>query len=97
MPSAQYSWRECVGIVPDNELEETFCKIADKVGVKIKDRDIEFCNCVGGQGRTIVKCQQLIKVRKDLSKVNLTNIDLGNTKIVINQSLCPYYKFWWSK
>ena len=44
--NAQYSWRECgeiVGIptsVPDDELEETFCKIVDKVGVKIDDRDI---------------------------------------------------------
>ena len=25
----------------DNELEETFCKIVDKVGVKISDRDIK--------------------------------------------------------
>ena len=46
--NAQYSRRECVEIVgittsvPDNELEETFCKIADKVEVKIDDRDIEF-------------------------------------------------------
>ena len=45
-PNAQYSWRECVEIVgiptsvPDNELEETFCKIVDKIGVKIDDRDI---------------------------------------------------------
>ena len=34
---------EIVGIpisVPDNELEETFCKIVDKVGVTIDDRDI---------------------------------------------------------
>ena len=44
--NAQYSWRECVEIVgipisvPDNELEETFCKIVDKVGVTIDDRDI---------------------------------------------------------
>ena len=44
--NAQYSRRECVEIVgipttvPDNELEETFCKIVDKVGVTIDDRDI---------------------------------------------------------
>lgn len=25
----------------DNELEETFCKIVDMVGVKISDRDIK--------------------------------------------------------
>ena len=38
-----------------------------------------------------------MKVKKDLSKLNLTDIDLGNTKIFINQSLCPYYKFLWSR
>ena len=44
--NAQYSRSECVEIVgiptsvPDNELEETFCKFVNKVGVKIDDRDI---------------------------------------------------------
>ena len=38
-----------------------------------------------------------MKVKKDFSKLNLTDIDLGNTKISVNQSLCPYYKFLWSK
>ena len=49
---------EIVGIptsVPDKELEETFCKIVDKVGVEINDRHIESCHCVGSQGRMIVK------------------------------------------
>ena len=107
--NAQYSRRECVEIVgtptsiPDNELEETFCKIVGKVGVKISDRDIESCHLVGSQGHTIVKfsnrkdCQQLMKVKKDLSNLNLTDTDLGNTKIFINQSLCLYYKLLWSK
>ena len=84
--NAQYSRRECVEIVgiptsvADNELEETFCKIVDKVGVKIDDRDIVSCHRVGSQGRTIVKfshrkdCQQLMKVKKDRSKLNLTYI-----------------------
>ena len=38
-----------------------------------------------------------MKVKKDISKLNLTDIDLGNTKIFINQSLCPYYKIYQSK
>ena len=107
--NVQYSRRKCVEIVsiptsvPDNELEETFCKTVDKGGVKIDDRDTESCHRVGSQGRTIVKfshrkdCQQLMKVKKDLSKLNSTDIDLGNTKIFINQSLCPYYELLWSK
>ena len=56
---------EIVGIptsVADNELEETFCKIVDKVEVKIDDRDIVSCHRVGSQGRTIVKYRNLWKI-----------------------------------
>ena len=107
--NTQYSRRECVGIVgiptsvPDNELEETFCNIVNKVGVKINDRDIESFHRVGSQGHMILKfscrkdCQQLMKVKKYFSKLNLTDIDLENTKIFINQSLSPYYKLLWYK
>ena len=55
------------------------------------------------QGHKIVKfsrrkgSQQLMNIKKDLSKLNLIDIDLGNTKLNINQSLCPYYKLLWSK
>ena len=87
----------------DCELERTFCKIMDKAGVKINDKDIESCHRVDRLGRTIVKfshrkdCQQSLKVKKDLSELNLTDMDLGNTKIFINQSVCPYYTILWSK
>ena len=56
----QYSWREHVEIVStptsvlDNEFEETFCKIVEKVEVKINDRN-KSCNCLGSQGHIIVK------------------------------------------
>ena len=81
---------EVVGIptsVPDNEHEKTFCKIVDMVGVKINDRGIESYHRIGSQGHAIVKFshrkdyQQLRKVKKDLSKLNLTK----------------YYKTLWSK
>ena len=58
---------------------------------------------IGTQGHKIVKfsyrkdSQRSMNVKKDLSKLNLTDLDLGNTKISINQSLCPYYKLLWSK
>ena len=38
-----------------------------------------------------------MKFKKDLFKLNLTDIDLDDAKIFINQSLCPYYKILWSK
>ena len=89
--------------VPYNELKRTSSEIVDNVGGKINDRTIESCHGIDSQSRTIVKfrhkrdCQQSMKVKKDLSKLNLTDIDLSNTKIYINQSLCPYYKLIWSK
>ena len=59
----------------NDELEETFYKITNKVGVKINDRDTESCHRVGSQGRTKGNishrkdCQQLTNVKKDLSKL----------------------------
>ena len=38
-----------------------------------------------------------MKFKKDLFKLNLTDIDLDDAKIFINQSLCPYYKILRSK
>ena len=76
-----------------HQLEENFCKIMDKVVVKINDKDIESYHGLDSQGRTIVKfshrkdCWQLINVQKDLSKLNLTDIDLGNAKIYTNPIL----------
>ena len=52
-------------------------------------------------GRKIIKFshrkdrQQLMNVEKGLSKLNLTDIDLDNTKVYITQILCPYYKLLW--
>ena len=79
--------------VPNNKLEEILCKIVGKVGVEINDRDIESCHRVCSQGLTIIKfshrkdCQQLMKVKKELSKLNSTDIDLGNAKIFIKVSI----------
>ena len=47
-------------------------KIKNKFGVKINDRDIEFCHRAGTQGPTSVKM--------DLFKLTLTEINLDNSK-----------------
>ena len=50
--------------------------------IGVNDKDIKFCHGVGSQGHKIVKfshrndCQQLMKATKDLSRLNLTDIDL---------------------
>ena len=38
-----------------------------------------------------------MKVKKDLCKLNLTDKDLGNSKLFIDQTLCPNLKLLWSK
>ena len=92
--------------VPDNELEETLCKIVGKVEVKANDRDTVMLEIMIERlcwqlGRKIIKFshrkdrQQLMNVEKGLSKLNLTDIDLDNTKVYITQILCPYYKLLW--
>ena len=42
--------------------------------------------------------KQVLNVRKDLTKLPMEDLQLtGQGKLYINQSLCPYYKFLWSK
>ena len=54
--------------------------------------------------RVIVKfirrkgCKQIVKVKKALRDLIMDNLDLPiGRKIYINQSLCPYYRIFWSK
>ena len=59
--NAQYSRRECVEVsgipqsVPASDLEKTFSKILEKVGMEVPAKDIDACHRVGKQGQVIVK------------------------------------------
>ena len=107
---AQYSRWECLEItdipslLSDKDLEEVVCKAITKAGVDITGDDIEDCHRVGNKGQTIIKfgkrkvLRQVLRVRKDLNKVKMSDIDLtGQRTLSINQSLCPYYRMLWSK
>ena len=108
--NAQYSRRECLEIsgIPNNikqdGLEDKVLTIFKKVGCDIKSENIEACHRVGRQNNIIIKfsrrkdCQQIYSVKKDLSKLDMKEVDLPEgTQIYVNQSLCPYYKSLWSK
>ena len=41
--------------VPASDLEKTFSKILEKVGMEVPAKDIDACHRVGKQGRVIVK------------------------------------------
>ena len=108
--NAQYSRRdtlEIVGIpnsVGNSVLEETVRGVFKKIGVEIDERDVQACHRLKEKERTIVKfvnrkdCLQILRVKKDLKSLDPTELDFPeNTKIFINESLCPYYRGIWNK
>ena len=108
--NAQYSKRECLEVagipksVKQNELEDKVLRIFKKFGSDIPSDNIEACHRVGRHNNVIIKfskrkdCQQIFSVKKDLSKLDMKEVDLPKgTQIFVNQSLCPYYKSLWSK
>ena len=109
--AVQYARREYVEVagipksVPASDLEKSFSKILGKVGMEVPAKGINACHRAGRQGRVIVKflrrnvCQQVLSVKKDIQKINATDLDLPNTtiKLYLNESLCPYYRILWSK
>ena len=61
---------------------------------------IGFCN----DEKTIVKfskckvCQQVLRVKKELKNIDPSEFDFPEgTAILINESLCSYYKVLWNK
>ena len=98
---------EIVGIpnsVGNSVLEETVRGVFKKIGVEIDERDVQACHRLKEKERTIVKfvnrkdCLQILRVKKDLKSLDPTELDFPeNTKIFINESLCPYYRGIWNK
>ena len=105
----QYSRRETLEIVgipesvKDADLEREALDIFNSVGVASAPIDIHACHRIKG-GKTIVKLvyrKQAQAIAKN--KMKLKNVKFGDDsvlsgkKLFINDSLCPYYKFLWSK
>ena len=108
--NAQYYRRdtlEVVGIpnsVDNSVLEETLRGVFKKIGVEIDERDVQACHRLKEKDRTIVKfvnrkdCLQILRVKKELKSLDPTDLNFPeNTKIFINESLCPYYRGIWNK
>ena len=75
-----------------------------KIGVEIDERDVQVCHCLKEKERTIVKFvnrkyyHQILKVKKELKSLEPTESGFPeNTKIFINESLCPFYRGIWNK
>ena len=109
--NAQYSRREyldVVGIpseVGADVLEEKVLNIFGKLGCDIPSERIEACHRISKKSSTVIvkftkrkDCQQVWSVKKDLQKIKMEDVNLpGQNKLLINGSLCPYYKVLWSK
>ena len=86
--NAQHSRRECLEIngipssVSEKDYEEVLCKAITKAGVDITTDYIEDCHRVENKGQTIIKfgkrkvSRHVLSVRKNLSKVKMSDIDL---------------------
>ena len=63
--------------IPASDLEKTFSKILEKLGLQVPAKYIDACHCVGKQGRVIVKllrrkdCQQILIVKNYLPKKDM--------------------------
>ena len=108
--NAQYSRQDTldmVGIpnsIGNSVLEKTVRGVFKKISVEIDERDVQAYHCLKEKERTIVKfvnrkdCLQILRVKKDLKSLDTTELDFPwNTKIFINESLCPYYRGIWNK
>ena len=106
--NAQYSRREFVEVVGipssvhQNQLEDSVCKIFDKLNGNIDKDNLEDCHHLKGD-RVIVEfskrldCKQVLSVKNDLKNINVADLGFeGDGWIYINQSLCSYYKILWS-
>ena len=108
----QYSRRECLEIsgVPsdtsNDKLEETVLEVFQRIEVDISAENIEACHWMksdrAGGKKVIVKfskrkdSDKIRKNKKKLKSVDLKSIGISNP-IFINDSLCKYYKYLWSK
>ena len=109
--NVQYSRRECLEVagipqqVDDKNLETKVPSIFHKIGCTIDATFIGDCYRLGKNNVRVTgkftrwkNCKQIFKIKKDLRDLNMDDLDLpGDTKIYINQSLCPYYRILWSK
>ena len=103
--------RECLDIVGITRevsrevLEEKVLNVFGKLGWDIFPDRIEAFHRAGRTNDTVIVkfsrrkgCQHVWSVKKDLKKLTKEDLELpGNSKLLININLCPYYEMLWHK
>ena len=109
--NTKYSMRECLDIVGITRevsrevLEEKVLNVFGKLGWDIFPDRIEAFHRAGRTNDTVIVkfsrrkgCQHVWSVKKDLKKLTKEDLELpGNSKLLININLCPYYEMLWYK
>ena len=101
--SDQYSRRECLEIVgiPDSisdcDLEDKSLEAFKGIGVSLSPEKVHACHRIGRKDRVIIKLvnrkdvHAILVSKKKLKESDKSKIGLKvNTKVFINESLCPY-------
>ena len=105
--------RECLEIsgipssMKDNNLEDTVLKLFRKVDVLIDPSNVD-CHRLKSRNnapqKVFIKLSKrndvylVLKVKSSFENADVTENGIPpNTPIFVNQSLCSYYKFLWSK
>ena len=93
--NAQYSRREFVKIiwmplsVHQTQLEDSVCKILDKINCNIVKDNLEDCHRLKGD-RVITKfskrknCMQVLIVKNDLKSINMTDLDFEENGSILS-------------
>ena len=90
--------------VPNDNMEEKVCQILSSIGVSVTPNELEACHRLKNKDRTIVKfvnrktCVSALKNRRKLKETD--QVDFGfprESKLYLNESLCPYYRGIWGK
>ena len=107
----QYSRRECLEIfdVPEsvavNDLEGKVLKLLEKIDVEVHPDHIEACHWIKSNTRpkkVIIKmsrrkdADKIRRTKKKLKGLDLPSVGI-NSAVIINDSLCRYYKHLWAK
>ena len=86
------------------DLEGKACSVFKRIGVPVNPDDIEACNRLYNDKKTIFKfsrrklCQKVLREKKELKNVDPSEFDFPEgTAIFINESLCFYYRMLWNK
>ena len=108
--NTQYSRRDTIEVlgipssIRDQDLEDKVRNAFREISVNINERDIQACHRLREKDRTIVKfvnrkdCANILRVKKDLNHLDPSKLFFSEgTKIIINESLCPYYRGIWNK